>query len=143
MARPFMFAALCQRTHPLKHSLAESIFVSQVRKTAKKSSLAEKFVSRVTRQPRYRCTQFWLHVSVLPNHPQANIYYMELHSVCTYIMGSHYVYIKSYQFRILILSIKSIDRIYFKNMSKYSYQCEGIFILKLHIDVLRLNKPLY
>ena len=35
--------------HPLKHSLAESIFVSRVRKTAKKSSLAEKFVSRVTR----------------------------------------------------------------------------------------------
>ena len=65
MARPFMFAALCQRAHPLKHSLAEShirqpspknseeIFVS--RKTAKKSSLAEKFVSTVTRQPRYHC----------------------------------------------------------------------------------------
>ena len=37
-------------------SLAEvSIFVSRVQKTAKKSSLAEKFVSRVTRQPRYHC----------------------------------------------------------------------------------------
>ena len=35
------FAALCYRAHPLKHSLAESIFVSRVRKTAKKSSLAE------------------------------------------------------------------------------------------------------
>ena len=34
---------------PLKHSLAESIFVSRVQKTAKKSSLAEKFVSWVTR----------------------------------------------------------------------------------------------
>jgi len=32
-----------------KHSLAESIFVSRVQKTAKKSSLAEKFVNRVTR----------------------------------------------------------------------------------------------
>jgi hypothetical protein len=42
MARPFMFAALCYRAHPLKHSLAESIFVSRVRKTAKNSSLAEK-----------------------------------------------------------------------------------------------------
>ena len=31
-------------------------FVSRVRKTAKKSSLAEKFVSGVTRQPRYHCT---------------------------------------------------------------------------------------
>ena len=31
-------------------------FVSRVQKTAKKSSLAEKFVSRVTRQPRYHCT---------------------------------------------------------------------------------------
>ena len=30
-------------------------FVSQVRKTAKKSSLAVKFVSRVTRLPRYHC----------------------------------------------------------------------------------------
>ena len=29
--------------------------VSRVRKTAKKSSLAEKFISRVTRQPRYHC----------------------------------------------------------------------------------------
>ena len=34
MARPFMFAVLCQRAHPLKHSLAESknsekIFVSR------------------------------------------------------------------------------------------------------------------
>ena len=31
-------------------------FVSRVKKTAKKSSLAKKFVSRVTRQPRYHCT---------------------------------------------------------------------------------------
>jgi len=31
-------------------------FVSRVRKTAKKSSLAEKFVSRVTRWPRYHST---------------------------------------------------------------------------------------
>ena len=59
MARPFMFAALCQRAHPLKHSLAESIFVSRVRKTAKKISLAEKFVSRVTRKPRYQC--IWIY----------------------------------------------------------------------------------
>ena len=36
-----MFAALCLRAHPLKHSLAESIFVSRVRKTAEKI-----FVSR-------------------------------------------------------------------------------------------------
>ena len=44
MARPFMFAALCQHAHPLKHSLAES------EKQQKKSSLAEKFFSGVTRQ---------------------------------------------------------------------------------------------
>ena len=42
-----MFTALCQRAHPLK------TFVSRVLKTVKKSSLAEKFVSKVTRQPRY------------------------------------------------------------------------------------------
>ena len=40
-----MFAALCQRAHTLKHSLAESIFVSRVQKTAKKI-----FVSRKVRQ---------------------------------------------------------------------------------------------
>jgi len=44
MVRPFMFAALCQRAHPLEHSLAES-----EKQRKKKSSLAEKFVSRVTR----------------------------------------------------------------------------------------------
>jgi hypothetical protein len=30
----------------------------------------------------------------LQNHLQANVNYMEVHSVCTYIMGSHSVYIK-------------------------------------------------
>jgi len=49
MDRTFMFAALCKRAHPLKHSLAESIFVTRVQKTAKKSAFAETFVSRVTR----------------------------------------------------------------------------------------------
>ena len=54
MARLFVFATLCQSAHPLKHSLAESIFFSRVQKTAKKkSSLVEKFVNRFTRQPRY------------------------------------------------------------------------------------------
>ena len=35
MARPFMFAALCQRAHPLKHSLAGSIFISRVKQSEK------------------------------------------------------------------------------------------------------------
>jgi len=38
MARPFMFAALCQRAHPLKHSLAES------EKTAKKIFVRRKIL---------------------------------------------------------------------------------------------------
>jgi len=52
MARPFMFAALCWRVHPLKHSLAESTFVSRVQKTVKKifvsrkNSLAGLLISR-------------------------------------------------------------------------------------------------
>ena len=46
MARPFMFATLCERAHPLKHSLAESIFVSRVRKTAKKIFVSRSLVSR-------------------------------------------------------------------------------------------------
>ena len=67
MARPFMFTALCQRAHHLKHSLAESIFANRVRKTAKKFPLAEKFISRVTRQPRYHCT-FLSGCKVSPYH---------------------------------------------------------------------------
>ena len=51
--------------------------------------------------------------------------------MCTYIMGFHSVYIKSYQFKILISSLKSTDRMYFKNVSKYSYQGEGTFTVKL------------
>ena len=53
MARPFMFAALCQRAYPLKHSLAESIFVSRVQKNREKklrqqkNSLTGSLVSRV------------------------------------------------------------------------------------------------
>jgi len=48
----------------------------------------------VTTQHQYivNNTLFWLHVSVSSNHPQANIYYMKIHSMCAYIMGSHIVY---------------------------------------------------
>ena len=37
-------------------------FVSRVQKTAKKSSLTEKFVSRVTRQPRYHCIYIYIFI---------------------------------------------------------------------------------
>jgi hypothetical protein len=47
----------------------------------------------------FNSTYFWPYLSVLANHLQANIYYMEVHEVCTYIMGSHGVYIKSCQFK--------------------------------------------
>ena len=70
MARPFTFAALCQRAHPLKRSLAEFIFVSRVRKTAKKSSLAKKFVSRVTCQPRYHCISQKKHIIFVISFPR-------------------------------------------------------------------------
>ena len=46
MARPFMFAALCQRAHPLKHSLAEFIFVRRVRKTAEKIFVSRKILQQ-------------------------------------------------------------------------------------------------
>jgi len=42
MAQPFMFAALCQRAHPLKHSLAESIFLAQSEKERKKFFVSRK-----------------------------------------------------------------------------------------------------
>ena len=47
-----MFSALCQGAHPLKHSLAESIFVSRVQKNSERNlrqpkiSLARSLVSR-------------------------------------------------------------------------------------------------
>ena len=67
--RPFMFAAMLARIHqkkfvsrthirqPNPNSLAES------KKQRKKSSLSEKFVSKVTRQPRYHCSLFAIHFS--------------------------------------------------------------------------------
>jgi len=56
---------------------------------------------------------------------------MEVYLVCKYIMGSHKVYIISYQFVILISNLKSIDRMYFKNICNYFEECEGTFIVKL------------
>ena len=44
--------------------------------------------------------------------------------MCTYIMGSHSVYVKSYRFKILISSLKTIGRIYLKKHT-YSYQWQG------------------
>jgi len=44
---------------------------------------------------------------------------MEVHLVCKYMTGSHNVYIISYQFKILISNLKSIDIMYFKNMNNY------------------------
>ena len=36
-----------------------------------------------------------LATTVFINYLQSSVYYMEVHSVCTYITGSHSVYIKS------------------------------------------------
>jgi len=44
---------------------------------------------------------------------QYSVYGGTVHSVCTYIMGSHSVYRKSYTLKILISSLKSIDRMNF------------------------------
>ena len=62
-------------------------------------------------------TKFWLYISVLPNHLQANIYHMEEHLVRTYIMGSHSVYIKSYQFKIF----------------NFKFKIYSFFIMALHL----------
>ena len=53
----------------------------------------------------------------LQSHLQANIYYIEVHSVCTYIIGSRNIYIKSYQFKIVMSSLKPTDTTYFSNIS--------------------------
>jgi len=52
-------------------------------------SIFSKVVHSATTQHQYTVnnTQFWLHVSVVPNHLQVSISYMEVHSLCTYIMG--------------------------------------------------------
>jgi len=55
----------------------------------------DKVFYSVTTQHQYTVnnTQFWLHDSVSSKHNQANIYYMNVHSVCTFItvhpMGSY------------------------------------------------------
>ena len=72
MARPFMFPALCQRAHPLKHSLAES-------KKKQRKNRQPKFVSRVTRQPRYHCTSIWCVIS----QNSANLSSLQLDSITT------------------------------------------------------------
>ena len=54
----------------------------------------------------------WLHVSFLGNYLQASIYYFVAHLVCAYIMVTQIVYIKTYQFKILISSLNSSDRMY-------------------------------
>ena len=74
----FMFAALCQRAHRLKHSLAES------EKQRKKSSLAEKFVSRVTRQSRYHCIQLhkWSRATTVEENLRALV--LKIHVVSSY-----------------------------------------------------------
>ena len=69
MARPFMFAALCQRAHPLKHSLAESIFVSRVRKTAKKI-----FLNRKIRQQGHSLAEVSLYVNYIVKQEYNHIY---------------------------------------------------------------------
>jgi hypothetical protein len=53
-----------------------------------------KVVYSVTAQHQYivNNTQFRLHVSVLPSHFRASIYYMKVHSMFAYIMGYHSVY---------------------------------------------------
>jgi len=56
--------------------------------------------SVLTHQHVVNNTEFLLHVLVLPNHFQANIFYMEVHLMCTYVMGSKSVDIISYQFKI-------------------------------------------
>jgi hypothetical protein len=66
-----------------------------------------KLVYSVLTQHQYIAKNTWLHVSFLGKHLQANIYYMVAHLVLTYIMVTHRVYIKSYQFKILISSLNS------------------------------------
>jgi hypothetical protein len=51
--------------------------------------------------------------------------------MCTDITGSHSVYIKSYQIKILFSRLKSIDRMFFFLICKYSYQGEGTFLVIL------------
>ena len=80
MARPFMFAALCQRAHLLKHTLAESIFVRRVQKTAKKI-----FVSRKIRYQGHSLAEVSIRFIKKRNfcswHVQNTFVGVQLHSV--------------------------------------------------------------
>ena len=119
MARPFMFAALCQRAHPLKHSLAESIFVSRVQKTSKKSSLAEKFVSRVNRQPRYHCNaKRWFTQLVLTTTGFG--LHIAHHQVVLYLIIQQAIQYAMFLFFVDEISFRSI-KFAVKNLVKASY----------------------
>ena len=85
---------------------------------------------------------FWPDVSVLQNHLHASIYSYEVHSVSTWIIGSHSVYINSYQFKILISSLKSIDRMDFLN-TNVNIPISAKVLYWLYDVVLSLNKQLY
>ena len=49
-------------------------------------------------------TQLWLHVSVLPNHLQANVYYMKVHPIylCPYLLTDVLNYFHTYLFTDLL-----------------------------------------
>jgi len=94
-------------------------------------------------------TQFWLHVSVLPNNLQARICYIEVHSVCTYIMGSRSVYIKSYH--TTCIYTLSVTQLYLNvhltwvldqldmYISWHKFYCESTFTL---IGIFTLKKSI-
>ena len=72
MVRPFMFAALCQRAHPLKHSLAES---EQQRKKI--------FVSRKIRQQGHSLAEVSLYIYMPTELIESNPYSLSIISVHT------------------------------------------------------------
>ena len=83
------FSECFQSAHPLKHSLAESIFLSRVRKKQRqKSSLAEKFVSRVILQPRYHCICICKlsYPSCNAHAPYCHLWPVQLYNICSHLL---------------------------------------------------------
>jgi len=76
----------------------------------------------------------------LQNHLQANVNHREVHSVCTYIIGTHSVYIKI----IIIIIIYFKERIltyvsYFMANKRHTYVCLLLAIKYTLLYTLNLN----
>ena len=123
MARPFIFAALCERAHPLKHSLAESIFVSRVQKSEKI------FVSRKIRQQGHSLAE----VSLYLLFSEKNHMHRPKHLSTNVDCGRS---------QTLVLCTRRSSRSYHKNKEFSSWESEGVTVCMVHDHITSILNTL-